>query len=300
MLHPQAAKVIAATADDISVADARFDVVAERERVRKANLKQPREDVARVEDLDARGVRVRLYAAPDAHGVIVHAHGGGFVLNDIDVHDRIARMLANRSGATVISVDYRRPPEHPYPAAVDDMDAVVAWLAETDDPDVSGPIAVHGDSAGACLALVAALRHRERFAAQVLIYPFIDAARDATSYCADGVGFEPDEARWYWSAYAGGDQQRLHLLADPNFSPVDTDYAGLPPTLIATAEHDILRTEGEALAVAMEQAGVSVVATRYLGMIHGFWRFVDQFDASEVLMGQVVGFLREHGVGRGH
>ncbi len=128
MLHPQAAKVIAATADDISVADARFDVVAERERVRKANLKQPREDVARVEDLDARGVRVRLYAAPDAHGVIVHAHGGGFVLNDIDVHDRIARMLANRSGATVISVDYRRPPEHPYPAAVDDMDAVVAMV----------------------------------------------------------------------------------------------------------------------------------------------------------------------------
>lgn len=294
MLHPQAQQVLAAAADDLSVVDPGFDIERERERVRRANLKQPREDVDSVADHDANGVPVRVYTPVDACGVIVHAHGGGFVLNDIDVHDRICRMLANRSGAEVISVAYRRPPEAPFPAAVDDLDRVVAWVTSQG----SGPVAIHGDSAGANLALVAALRHRQAFAAAVLIYPFIDARMRTPLYADEKVGFDAAEARWYWEHYAGGPERLAALLDDPNFSPVAADFAGLPPVLVATAEHDILRDEGEQLAQDLAAAGVSVVATRYLGMIHGFWRFVDQFDAAEVLLGQVTGFLREHGIGR--
>ena len=106
-----------------------FDLAAHREDVRRFNLRQPREDVARVEDVDADGVRCRLYVPADAvPGLVVHAHGGGFVLNDVDVHDGICRRMANRGRRAVLSVDYRQPPEHPFPAAPDDLDTVVGWL----------------------------------------------------------------------------------------------------------------------------------------------------------------------------
>src|SRR5690606_18212448 len=106
-----------------------FDVVARRAQVRLFNLTQPREDVAQVEDLDADGVRCRLYTPAQAQeGVIVHLHGGGFVLNDIDVHDEVCRRFANRARRRVLSVAYRKPPEDPFPAAPDDVDTVVGWL----------------------------------------------------------------------------------------------------------------------------------------------------------------------------
>ena len=171
-MYPEVrAAVEADTSPDLSSPG--FDLAAHREEVRRFNLRQPREDVAGVEDLEADGVPCRLFTPQDAlPGVIVHAHGGGFVLNDIDVHDAVCRVLANRARRAVLSVDYRRPPEHPFPAAPDDLDAVVRWLAAGHGP--TGPYAAHGDSAGANLAVVAALRNPGFFAVLALVYPFLD------------------------------------------------------------------------------------------------------------------------------
>ena len=131
--------------------------------------------------------------------MIVHAHGGGFVLNDIDVHDAVCRRLANRARRAVLSVDYRRPPEDPFPAAPDDLDTVVRWLASGHGP--AGPYAAHGDSAGANLAVVAALRNPGFFAVLALVYPFLDPRAGFPSW-AEGPasGFDPREADWYWRA----------------------------------------------------------------------------------------------------
>ncbi len=126
-------------------------------------------------------------------GLIVHLHGGGFVFNDIDVHDAACRRFANRAGLPVLSVDYRLAPEHPFPAARDDVDAALAWLDRQDD--LPGPTYVHGDSAGGNLALVAALRHPGRFRAVVLIYPFLEPGAGFDSYRTAADGFDAARPR---------------------------------------------------------------------------------------------------------
>jgi acetyl esterase len=234
-------------------------------------------------------VPCRLYRPEgEVAGTIVHLHGGGFVFNDVDVHDAAARVLANRSALSVLSVDYRRPPEHRFPAARDDVDTVLAWLART----AAGPTYVHGDSAGGNLALVAALRHPGRFAAVALTNPFLDPTAGFDSYATAADGFGPDEAAWYWRQYAASPAD----LTDPDLAPLLSDRLDtLPPTLVVTAEHDPLRDEGEHLVLRLAEEGVSVVGTRYLGQVHGFWRHTDVFDAAEPLTLQIAAFLRSHG-----
>ncbi len=263
-----------------------FDLAAHREEVRLDNLRQPREDVAAVEDVDADGVRCRLYTPADAlPGLVVHAHGGGFVLNDIDVHDGICRRFTNRVRRPVLSVDYRRPPEHRFPAAPDDLDTVVGWLRREAPP---GPYAAHGDSAGANLALVAALRNPGFFRAVALIYPFLDPRGTFPSWAgAAETGFDKGEADWYWEQYARTEAD----YDDPDLAPLHSDRLHtLPPTFVATAECDPLRDEGEELARLVAGTGVETVGIRCLGQTHGFWRHA-QFTASEPLVRQVAGWL---------
>jgi len=257
--------------------------------------KDDREEVASVIDVDADGVLCRLYRPAGATATIVHLHGGGFVFHDIGVHDAAARRLANRSGMAVLSVDYRRPPEHRFPAAPDDAGTAVGWLQRSAAGlGLTGPLLVHGDSAGGNLALVTALRNPGTFAAVALIYPFLDPSASFDSYRSAAVGFDPAEAAWYWTQYASGPDD----LTDPDLAPLLSDRLGtLPPTLVVTSEHDPLRDEGEALALALAEAGVAVVGTRYLGQLHGFWRHTDVFDAAEPLTRQVAGFFNQH-VGR--
>ena len=236
------------------------------------------------------GVACRLFTPQDAlPGVIVHAHGGGFVLNDIDVHDAVCRRLANRARRAVLSVDYRRPPEDPFPAAPDDLDTVVRWLASGHGP--AGPYAAHGDSAGANLAVVAALRNPGFFAVLALVYPFLDPLIRFPSW-AEGPasGFDPREADWYWRQYARSEAD----YDDPDLAPLLSDRLHtLPPTFIASAEHDPLRDEGEELARLIAETGVETVAVRCLGQTHGFWRH-PQFAASEPLIRQVAGYIDQH------
>jgi acetyl esterase len=293
-MSPEARAAVEAGAGDPSVWAEDYDIAAARAANRAAALTEPRESGAEVADYDADGVPVRLYRPVEAgSGVIVHLHGGGFVFHDIDVHDNACRRLAHRAGRAVLSVEYRRPPEHRFPAAPDDVSTVVGWLdREAPGLGLAGPCFIHGDSAGGNLALVAALRHPGRFAGAVLIYPFLDPSAGFDSYRQAGNGFEPREAAWYWEQYAATPAD----LEDPDLAPLRSDrLATMPPTLIVTAEHDPLRDEGEHLAALLAEGGGSVTATRYLGQIHGFWRHHSVFPAAEQVLAQTAAFVRTHG-----
>lgn len=287
-LHPQARQAIEDAAGELPVTDPSFDIAAARRQARVAAAAQEKVAVAEVRDVDAGGVPARLYLPEGYDAVVVHAHGGGFVFNDVEVHDAAVRRFAAIAGAAVLSVDYRRPPEHRFPAATDDLSAAVAWLAT--QPDLAGlPTFAHGDSAGGNLALVTALRHPGRFAGVALVYPFLDPTAAFGSYRTAADGFEPSEAAWYWQQYAASPAD----LTDPDLAPLLSDRLGtLPPTLVTTAEHDPLRDEGEHLVLLLAEAGVEVVGTRYLGQLHGYWRHASVFDAAEPTMRQVGGWMR--------
>jgi acetyl esterase len=293
MMHPQARAAVQRAAEEQPVWAEGFDIAASRARSRAEAMKAPRDPVAEVRDLEADGVACRLYRPADAvEGLLVHLHGGGFVFHDIEVHDMAARRLANRVGMAVLSVDYRRPPEHRFPAAPDDVDTVLGWLdREGDRHGLGRPTYVHGDSAGGNLALVAALRNPGRFRAVALTYPFLDPQTAGNSYAMTGVGFEKRHAVWHWEKYAA----RPADLEHPDLAPLRSDrLSTLPPTLVVTAEYDPLRDEGELLVGRLAEEGVPVVGVRFLGQVHGFWRHHDVFDAAEPLTRTIAGFIRSH------
>ncbi len=293
MLYPEVRAEVDQAAGMMPLDDPRYDIETSRDTARRAAQAMTRQAVAEVRALDAGGVPCRLYRPQSAlPGVVVHLHGGGFVFHDLEVHDAPCRRLANAAGIAVLSVDYRLAPEHRFPAAVDDVDTVVAWLTEhAAAQGVDGPAYLHGDSAGANLALGAALRHPGRFAAVGLIYPFLDPTCSSASYAdPEHGGFEPEEAAWYWRQYADpADHDH------PDLAPLRSPHLGtLPPTMVVTAEHDPLRDEGEELARRAAEAGVAVVASRQLGQVHGFWRRLEDFTAAEPVLCQVAAFFRLH------
>jgi acetyl esterase len=285
-LHPQALAEIEAHAGTTPIWAESFDVPAERAAARALAAAEPREHVAAVEDVDAGGVPARLYTPDGAGpGVVVHAHGGGFVFNDVEVHDALARWLANRAGIRVLSIDYRLAPEHRFPAAVEDLDAALAWVPTREE--LAGPLLLHGDSAGANLALVAALRHPRMVTALALVYPFLDPTAAFASYRTHAEGFDPREAAWYWQQYAADKAD----LESPDLAPLLSDrLGGLPPTLVVTAEHDPLRDEGEELVRRLAEDGVRVTGFRCLGQIHGYYRH-HRFDAAQTTVLAVAAYL---------
>ncbi len=291
VLSAQAQESLRRPGWDPPVWDPRFDIAAQRAEARAEAAREPREEVTEVRDLDVDGVSCRLYRPAGAGpGVLLHLHGGGFVFGDIDVHDAAVRRLANRAGLPVLGVDYRRPPEHRFPAAPDDVDTVLRWLDRcADEAGLAGPAYVHGDSAGGNLALVAALRNPGRFRALALTYPFLDPRASGESYRSENHGFDPREAGWYWQQYA----RTAADLDHPDLAPLRSDELHtLPPILVVTAEHDPLRDEGELLVARLTALAVPVVGVRFLGQLHGFWRHVEVFDAAEPLTRTIVGFLR--------
>ncbi len=263
-----------------------FDLAERRTLAWNAARLGEREQVAAVVDLDADGVQCRLYRPNPGAPTLVALHGGGWVLGDLDTHDAHWRRVANRTGWAVLAVDYRRSPEHVYPAACDDVDSVIAWVrTDGDRLDIdTARVAVVGDSAGGQLALVAG-RRNPGLAAIALIYPCIDPRGAQPSYRTETGGLTGAEMDWYWQRYTGAD------LSSEELHPLTADLRDLPPTLVLTAEHDPLRDEGERLAERLAAADVPVTATRFLGMIHGFWRWPELFNASDVAVGQLAGFL---------
>ena len=292
MMHPQSVHAEALWADGPSVLDPDVDVAGQRAAARAEGIAEAKDAVESVIDVVADGVPCRLYRPARARAVVVHLHGGGFVFGDLETHDAHSRRLARASGWAVLNVDYRLAPEHHYPAASDDVDTVVDWLRHHGASlgVDSERISVVGDSAGAQLALVTLMR-RPVFESAALVYPCLDPGGVYPSYRSESGGLTRAEMDWYWSAYAPD-----HRETDVSeLSPLGADLSRLPRTLVITAEHDPLRDEGEALAAAIADAGVQCVATRYLGMIHGFFRHPELFDASPVALEQVASWLGPSG-----
>src|ERR1700712_2227753 len=141
LLHPAARRAVESAAEETPAYAPGYDIEESRRLAREEALAEPRVPVAEVRDLDADGVPVRVHRPDGARaGVLLHLHGGGFVFHDIDVHDNAARRLAVRSGLSVLSVEYRRPPEHRFPAAPDDVDTVLRWLERSrEELGLGGP-----------------------------------------------------------------------------------------------------------------------------------------------------------------
>jgi acetyl esterase len=295
-LHPQAVRALELWRAGPSVEDPGFgaaDIAAMRREQGAAAAAEEHEPVDRVEDVDADGVPCRLHRPDDAQRVLLFLHGGGFVFGDLDTHDAHARRLANRTGSAVLAVDYRRPPEHPFPAAPDDVDTVLAWLlvhASGLGLDL-GRIAAVGDSAGGNLATVAALRNPNALAACVLAYPFVDAYLTSASYARPDGGLTRGQAEWYWQQYARTPADRDHA----DLAPYLSERLGtLPPTLVQVAEADVLADEDRELARRIEVGGGTVEVTTHAGMIHGFWRHPELFDAAEEALAEIADFLDRH------
>jgi acetyl esterase len=255
------------------------EVGAERLRAdirARAASRPPGPELPLVRDLrTGQGLAVRLYRpAPDPRPAVLYLHGGGFVMGDLDSHDDTCRRLAKIADLTVLAVDYRLAPEHPGPAAVDDAAAAFGWARQCLDELGGEPgagIALAGDSAGGALAVLAAVRlHADGMtpSALLLAYPNADMTLPGASRSPEGQGFglDADDLRWLVEQWLP-DPDRSD---DPELSPAHADLTGLPATLLATAEHDPLRDEGEALARRLRDMGVEVQHVPYDGLVHGF------------------------------
>jgi acetyl esterase len=243
-------------------------------------------------------LRARVYTPRGAppFPIVVFFHGGGWVVGTLDTYDPLCRALAAAVPAVVVSVDYRLAPEHRWPAAVEDAYAATLW-ASRHAAELGGAqhrLAVAGDSAGGNLAAVVALGARDRggpaIAFQLLVYPALDAAGDTGSWRehADGFYLTAAGMRWYWDHYLGGADG-----AAPDASPLRAAFlGGLPPALVVTADHDVLRDEGEAYAARLREAGVAADVRRVEGVVHGFFRWRAVTGAADAALQEAAAALR--------
>ncbi len=264
------------------------------------------EPVGEVVDLGIQGpngaVPLRIYV-PEGEGpfpVFVFLHGGGWVRGSLDAYDGPCRLLAAEGDCVVVSVDYRRAPEHPFPAGFEDCYRAIEWAA-THAADLRGDpdrVAVGGDSAGGNLAAAAALAARDRggpdLDRQVLVYPSVNppSVRWFDSYDDYGTGYflEMDSVEWYLEQYLQRPADTGNAYAFPLRA---RSLADLPTATVLTAGFDPLADEGAAYADRLEADGVDVEHLRYDAQIHGFCSLYEQIDAGraalEALAGRVGG-----------
>jgi acetyl esterase len=248
-----------------------------RDISRERSAEAPRgPEVHHVEDLTVPGetpVPARLYRPDDQpRPLLVFVHGGGFVFGDLASHEAMCRRLCLAAGVAVLAVDYRRAPEEPWPAAVDDTVAAYEWAARESGRlggDGRAP-ALAGDSAGGTLATLACLRLAATPpSGLVLVNPNTDLTLSAGSVeeKAQGWGLDARDMRWFASQWVPEGMDP----ADPRVSPLHApDLSGLPPTVVVTAEHDPLRDEGEAFARRLTESGVPCRHRREAGLVHGY------------------------------
>ena len=216
-------------------------------------------------------------------GALVWFHGGGWVIGSIESHDAACRSLCVSAGCVVVSVDYRLAPETKFPGPAEDCYVATRWVQDNAARiGVDGnKVAVGGDSSGGNLAAAVALMARDRgeprLAFQLLVYPVIDRDFTTESYQANAKGYLLTRAGMIenWRLYLRDDAD----AANPYAAPLQAgDLTRLPPTLVITAEFDPLRDEGEAYGRRLAEAGVAATCSRYDGMIHGFFSFLDAID----------------------
>jgi acetyl esterase/lipase len=240
----------------------------------------------------------RLYrpATPGPHPVVVYYHGGGWVLGSHDSDDPMCRDLCVRSGALIISVDYRHAPEAPFPAAVDDAFTALRWVADNAATlgGIPGQLAVAGWSAGGNLAAVVAQLARDNggpaLSGQLLLTPVTDSDLTTTSYRENGDGYilTAPLMDWFWDHYIDKADR-----GDPRVAPLKAkSLAGLPPATIVTCEFDPLRDEGIAYAKALTAAGVPVHHIAARGHTHTSIPAVDMLPSGAPLRAEMAAAIR--------
>ncbi len=266
--------------ESMSVEDARAFMAA------SAEVRPPGPDVGEIVDgvlpgADGSELEYRLYR-PDSEGphpVVVYFHGGGWVLGSHESDDPMCRDLCVRSGAAILSVNYRHAPEARFPAAADDGFAAVQWVAAHADElgVLADQLAVAGWSAGGNVAAVACQQARDAggpaIIGQLLLNPATDCDFSRPSYSENGEGYTLTTAlmTWFWDHYCDPEQR-----TDPKASPLRAaTLAGLPPAMIVTCEFDPLRDEGDAYAEALAAAGVEVEHLQAEGQTHTSTSAVD-------------------------
>ncbi|MDG2114155.1 MAG: alpha/beta hydrolase, partial [Actinomycetota bacterium] len=274
--------------------------------VASAQVRPPGPEVGEIVDgtfpaADGTDLEYRLYrpSTPGPHPVVVYFHGGGWVLGSADSDDPLCRDLCDRTGAIIVSTNYRHAPEARFPAATDDASAGLQWVVDNVEAlgGRPGPVAVAGWSAGGNVAAVACQTARDNggpeIAGQVLITPVTDGTAVGGSLAdnADGFILTASLMTWFWDHYAD-DADRL----DPKASPLlASDLSGLPPALVVTCEFDPLRDQGAAYAAALSAAGVDARHVDFRGHMHTSIASVDMVLSSASIRAEVAealtGFL---------
>jgi acetyl esterase len=225
-------------------------------------------------------VSVKVFRPQGLSGVLpvlLFTHGAGWVFGDAHTHGRLVAELATRAGAAAVFTNYSLSPEAKYPTALEEIYAVLEWIAAHGAEQGLNParIAVSGDSVGGNMTTAITIMAKQRggpaIAAQLLYYPVTNANFDTGSYLqfATHYWLSRQGMQWYWDQYTTDPDDRAQITASPLRASLD-ELAGLPPAMVIVGEADPLRDEGEAYAAKLRQAGVPVTAVRYGGMIHDF------------------------------
>ena len=284
--------------ETLSVADARALMAA------TAEGRPPGPEVGEVTDGVIPGpagdLPYRLYRPAGPSGgprpLVVYFHGGGWVLGNLDSDDPLCRDLCARSGAVVVSVNYRHAPEVRFPAAALDAFAAVQWADAnaTELGGIPGQLAVAGWSAGANVAAVACQLARDaagpHVCGQLLICPVVDSDMTRPSYEENGDGYILTAAlmQWFWDHYADPADR-----GDPRAAPLRGDLEGLPPACIVAADFDPLRDEGVSYAAALQAAGVPARLARARGHTHTSVTMVNVVISGAPVRAEIAGVLRD-------
>lgn len=235
--------------------------------------------------------------------VFMFFHGGGWVLGDFPTHERLVRDMVNASGAAAVFVNYQPSPEAHFPVAITQAYDATKWVAEHGaEIGVDGKrLALVGNSVGGNMVAAVALQAKQfktpAIRYDVMLWPVTDARFDTASYdqFADGYFLTKNMMKWFWDNYTVSEKDRNNILASPLRATTE-QLKGLPPTLIQTAELDVLRDEGEAFGRKLDAAGVPVTVTRYNGMIHdyGLLNALSQEPTVRTAINQAGEELRSH------
>lgn len=245
-------------------------------------------EMASVVEVEISGVPARLYRPPgEETGLLLWMHGGAWMFGDLDCCDAVVRTMAVAAGCSVLSVDYRLVPEHRFPAALEDCLAALQWARQE-----TGQLAVGGDSSGGNLAAATAILAKDAgidLRLQLLVYPVLDYRVASASYAEFAKRYDEfagiaafgrsrvDVIRYIWEEYV----PPTPLRTDERASPLRArSFENLAPAFIVTAEHDILRGEGEDFASRLRAAGVDAELVNYDHEVHGFFPLVGRFPAA--------------------
>jgi acetyl esterase len=256
--------------------------------------------IREVRDININGphgkISTRIYL-PEGSGpfpVLLNAHGGGWVVGNLNTHDAFCRELCSQASMVVVSINYSLAPEHKFPIALEECVAVAKWL-QSHAAEIGGDpeqIIITGDSAGGNLIAALSIKARDEgwntFKAQVLVYPVTNPDFETASYTrfADGHMVKRDAMKWYWDQYLRAPEDRKNPLA----APLLANLSNLPPTLVVLAEFDPLHDDGKLFADKLKASGVPTTLLSYPS-IHGFAHMANKLSIGRQAIRDIAHFL---------